>query len=73
MLNYVIDKKILFDEVMESEEFNHIEPNFETMLHKLPNLVLQRKEGIMMIYGTKIKGYFVSKSQSQDIQYLASL
>lgn len=26
-----------------------------------------------MIYGTKIKGYFVAKSHSQDIQYLASL
>lgn len=43
VLNYVIDKKIVFDETMESEEFNLVEPNFETMLHKLPNLVLQRK------------------------------
>lgn len=43
VLNYVIDKKIVFDEAMESEEFNLVEPNFETMLHKLPNLVLQRK------------------------------
>ncbi len=73
MLNYVIEKKVVFDEVMDSEELSSIEPNFETMLHKLPNLALQRKEGIMMIYGTKIKGYFVAKSHSQDIQYLASL
>ncbi len=58
---------------MESDDFNTIELNFENMMHKLPNLVLQRKEGIMMIYGTKIKGYYVAKSQSQDIQYLASL
>jgi hypothetical protein len=43
VLNYVIDKKVVFDEVMESEDFNNLEPNFETMLHKLPNLVLQRK------------------------------
>lgn len=43
------------------------------MVHKLPNAVLQRKEGIIMIYGTKMKGYLVAKSQAQDIQYLASL
>ncbi len=43
VLNYVIDKKVVFDDVMESEDFNNLEPNFETMLHKLPNLILQRK------------------------------
>lgn len=45
----------------------------ESILHKLPNLILQRKEGILMIYGTRIKGYFVAKSHTQELHYLASL
>jgi len=58
---------------MDSEEFYNAETNFSTMIHKLPNLVLQRKEGILMMYGTKIKGYIVAKSNAQETQYLASL
>jgi hypothetical protein len=45
----------------------------ETIIHKLPNIVLQRKEGILLIYGTRIKGYLVAKSHTQELQYLASL
>lgn len=69
----MINKKITFEEKLETEETFIPDESLESILHKLPNQVLQKKEGILMIYGTRIKGYFVAKSHTQDLQYLASL
>jgi hypothetical protein len=64
MLRYVIERKIV-----NSEQSNELggenEEDFKNMIDKLPNLILQKKEGLLLRYGTKIKGYYVAKSSTQ--------